>query len=227
MDKPADHRAVMASRLPAADETDFYPTPPWGARAGGELIRRFDPFGGRCWWEPACGALHMAHGLRDYAPQLVISDAYRYGGGYPLYDFRSEAPPPFSADWVATNPPFLDIEVFIRRAYARATRGVALLMRAALLETVGRYSLLYRDCPLTAFAPFSERLPMHKGRYEDDGSTATFYAWFIWLKPVLRPRRFMARIGDTYYPATVPIPPGTKARLYRPSDAAFAAREAA
>jgi hypothetical protein len=227
MDRPADFRAVMASRLPAVDDTDFYPTPPWGARAGGELVRRFDPRPVGRWWEPACGALHMTHGLSDYAPQLVVSDAYRYGSGYPLYDFRSDAPPPFVADWIVTNPPFLDIELFIRRAYARALRGVALLMRAALLETVGRYTLLYRDCPLTIFAPFSERLPMHKGRYEDDGSTATFYAWFIWLKPVLRPRRFMARIGDAYYPATVPIPPGTKTRLYRPSDAAFAAREAA
>ena len=33
---------------------DYFPTPPWAARAGGELIRRLDPPARTC-WEPACG----------------------------------------------------------------------------------------------------------------------------------------------------------------------------
>ena len=124
-------------------------------------------------------------------------------------------------DWVVTNPPFGDgrAEAFVRRAYDVSRRGVAMLMRAGMLETVGRHSLLYRDCPLTVFAPFSERLPLVKGRMDPEASSAAFYAWFIWLKPELNPRRFMARINGEYFPACVPIPPGTRDRLEQADDA--------
>lgn len=220
--KPRSHRAVMASRQPTdpADpaDPDFFPTPPWGARAGGELVKRLDPGTGVC-WEPACGAGHMAHGLRDYFPRVLASDAYAYDLNT-VHDFVTDGDCPWGpVDWIVTNSPFNQIEAFIRLSYERAERGVAMLARAALLETVGRYSLLYRDCPLTVFAPFSERLPMAKGRWDPDLSSAAFYAWFVWLKPALRPRRYMVRIGDDWFPATVPIPPGTEARLTHPDDA--------
>lgn len=217
--KPNSHRVVMASRQPTApDDPDFFPTPPWGARAGGELIKRLDPRAGIC-WEPACGAGHMAHGLDDYFRLVCRTDKYAYDGNW-LHDFLGDVPAPVAdPEWIVTNPPFAELEAFVRRAWSLSTRGVALLMRAAALESVGRHSLLYRDCPLTVFAPFSERLPMAKGRWEPDGSTAAFYAWFVWLKPSLRPHRFMARIGGEWFPATVPIPPGTEARLTHPDDA--------
>lgn len=226
--KPRSDRVVMASRQPTApDDPDFFPTPPWGARAGAELIGRLDPGLARmtC-WEPACGAGHMAHGLRDYFGRVCVSDRYAYDGN-PILDFLGDGIRPYwmdggegrLADWIATNPPFAELEAFIRRAWSLADRGVAMLMRAAALETIGRHSLLYRDCPLTVFAPFSERLPMARGRWDPDGSTAAFYAWFIWLKPSLKPRRFMARVGGELCPAVVPIPPGTEARLTRPDDA--------
>ena len=205
--KPRDHRAVMASRRATApDDPDFYPTPPWGARAGGELIRRLDPRAGSV-WEPACGQGHMAHGLADYFETVHVSDLVPYGR-HAIFDFLGEAPPPFEADWIVTNPPFSLIDPFIRTALKRARRGVAMLMRAGVLETPGRYRLLYRDHPLTIFAPFIERLPMHKGRWEPNGSTAAFYAWFVWLVPA--PSRRLATI--------VPIPPGTRDRLKRPGD---------
>ncbi len=216
--KPSSERVVMASRQPTApDDPDFFPTPPWGARAGGELIRRLDPRA-REIWEPACGAGHMVHGLRDVFPVVYGSDAYAYDAN-DIFDFLRGDVTERRPEWIVTNPPFAFVEAFIRRAWSCADRGVAMLCRAAMLETIGRHSLLYRDCPLTVFAPFSERLAMAKGRWEPDGSTAAFYAWFVWLKPALRPRRFMARIGDDWFPATVPIPPGTEARLTHPDDA--------
>lgn len=216
--KPNAHRAVMASRQPtAADDPDFFPTPLWGARAGGELVKRLDPRA-RSIAEPACGAGHMAHGFADYFAAVHASDAYAYDGNR-IFDYLGSEPLWCDPDWIGTNPPFAHVAAFIRRAWREARRGVAILGRAALLETVGRHSLLYRDCPLTVFAPFSERLPMAKGRWDPDLSSAAFYAWFLFLKPELRPARFMARIGGELFPATVPIPPGTEARLTRPDDA--------
>ena len=213
-----------AHRVSPPDDPDFYPTPIWGARAGAELVMRLDPQA-RTVWEPACGAGHMVHGLRDYFVCPLASDAYPYDGNA-IFDFVNSPPPgpgwplgTWRVDWVMTNPPFAHAEAFIRRSWAVARRGVALLMRAAALETIGRHPLLYADCPLTVFAPFSERLPMTKGRWEPDASSAAFYAWFLFLKPALRPQRFMARVGDQLLPAVLPIAPGTAERLTHPDDA--------
>jgi len=222
MAKPRDHLAVMSSRaatLPG--DPDFFPTAPAGGRAVGELVRDvLDPAAEIC-WEPACGSMSLAHGLADYFPRVLASDAYAYDGNR-IFDFLGEAPPWCSADWIITNPPFGDNpERFIRRAYAQARRGVAILGRVGLLESLGRHSLLYRDCPLTLMAPFSERLALVKGRWDPDASSAAFYAWFIWIKPPRRAAAFMARVGGQLLPAILPIPPGTLARLTRPDDAAL------
>lgn len=205
-------KALLAHRDHAqADQVDFYPTPPCAARACARLILELDPQA-RSVWEPACGAGHMAHGLRDYFAQVHVSDAYPYTGN-PIFNFTSDAAPPVDADWVFTNPPFAHIEAFIRKGYVRARRGLALLMRAAVLETQGRHELLSREVPLSVFAPFSERVPMHKGRWEPDGSTAAFYALFVWLKPGVRGFRAGGR------PVIRWIPPGVKATLTHPDDA--------
>lgn len=219
MAKPVSSRVVMASREAGQDDVDFFPTAPWGARAGGDLILRLDPRA-RSAWECACGPGLMAHGLKDYFPTLFASDAYPYNGNA-IHDFLGAAEPPVRPDWVVTNPPFVDgkAEAFIRRAYQIATRGVAMLLRVGMLESGGRYPLLMAECPLTVFAPFSERLPIVKGRWEPDASSAAFYAWFIWLKPVARPARFMTRFEGTYHPTTILIPPGSEARFTHPSDA--------
>ncbi|MDE2104153.1 MAG: hypothetical protein KGL39_43350 [Patescibacteria group bacterium] len=220
MSTPRGFSSTVAHRLGAAGEPDFYPTPPWAARAGGELIATLDPdirVRAIVCWEPACGAGHMAHGLRDYFYRVAVSDAYSYGDN-PIFDFTSDAPVPHRVGWIVTNPPFGHVETFIRRAWARADRGVAMLCRLALLETIDRHRLLYRDCPLAVVAPFAERVCMTKGRWEPEGSTASAYAWFVWLKPGM-PR-------PAPEPVVRPIPPGTMARLSRPTDEAFAARAA-
>lgn len=217
---PRNARAVMASRDPDADSRDFFPTPPWGARAGAELIKRLDP-GAVSVWEPCCGAGHMVHGLADYFPVVHASDAYLYDGNV-VHDFLGDAPPPFGpVDWIIGNPPFAEVEAFVRRSHRIARRGVAMLMRAAVLEGQARHSLLLEDCPLTVFAPFSERLPMHKGRYCTETTTAAFYGWFIWLKPVARPGRFTTRFEGRDHPSIMHIAPGARERLLCPSDLAF------
>lgn len=208
--RPAGHTSVMSSRAPAADDLDYFPTPPWAARAGGELIQRLDPGVWSC-WEPACGGGHMSFGLADYFPAIRVSDIHDHSGGAEfLADFLSpdldELEP---CDWIVTNPPFVLGDAFVRAAYRRARRGVAMLLRLVFLEGGKRYRLLHEDCPLSVVAPFSERVPMVKGRWDPDASSATAYAWFVWQKT------------RTAGPATlVPIPPGTRARLSAVDDVA-------
>ena len=211
-ERPAGFTAVMNQRLTAdAASLDFFPTPPWAARAGGELIKRLDPGAVNC-WEPACGEGHMAHGLADYFPGGVLcSDIHGYGAGA-VFDFLGPAPEawPGAVDWVVTNPPFNLGEAFVRRGLEYATRGVAMLLRLNFLEGQTRYRLLYGEHPVTVVAPFAERVPMTKGRWDPGASTATAYAWFVWIK------------GVPPGPRLEPIPPGAKTRLSRPSDLQFA-----
>lgn len=212
-------RLMSAHRLSPPDDADLYPTPPWGGRAGAELVKQLDPLAWSA-WECACGPGHLTYALRDYFGQVEASDAFDYGWN-PIYDFTTPGPSPFDVDWIVTNPPFNRSADFIRLALARARRGVALLMRTQALDSLGRHPLMYGAQPLTVLAPFCERLPMHKGRWEPDGSTAAFYSWFIWLKPcawgvVGPPPVVMGKAR----PWVMDIPPGTKVRLSRPDDAA-------
>lgn len=218
--------AFMAQRDPEADEVDFFPTAPWGGRAVGELIRRFDPEATEV-WECACGPGLMAHGLADYFPRVLTSDAYVYGP-HAVFDFLSDGPGPFGpVQWIVTNPPFAPSAEFVRQALKRATRGVAMLVRAAFSETVGRYPLLNGRQPVAVKAWFAERLPILKGRWEPGRSSASAYVWMIWLKaavtsPVAELARLARRTEGMALDWT--IPPGTKRRLSRDSDLQFAAR---
>lgn len=225
MNVPRSAMNVMAHRVTPVGGPNLFLTQPWAARAGAEIIRRLDP-SARSAWECACGPGTMVHGLTGAFERVAASDLYLYDGNR-IHDFLGASPPPFGdVDWIISNPPFDEIMAFIRRAYALARRGVAMLLRLGCLDGIGRHGLLYGDCPLTVIAPFSERVCMVKGRYDPDGSTAAQYAWFIWLKPALKPERFMARLpgpdGVVLRPGVMDIPPGTRKRLFHVSDLAFA-----
>jgi hypothetical protein len=191
-------------------ELDYFPTPPWAARAGGEVLALLDPQA-RSVWEPACGEGHMAAALGE---RFVVfgSDIHPFGYGAP-YDFLAEAGPDYAvqddgfyADWIVTNPPFRTAAEFLRLGLTRARRGVALLLRLAFLEGTARYRLLHGPQPLTLCCPFAERVPMTLGRWDPAASSATAYAWFFWMK------------GAAPQPLRG-IPPGSKARLSTAEDA--------
>jgi hypothetical protein len=224
--RPIGGNAVMASRQAEQEnEHDYFPTPPWAARAGGELIQLLDPRPG--WgWEPACGEGHMAFGLQDYLERIHATDICDYGGdlqnGPPL-DFLHPAGDQIDqADWIFSNPPFKLGEAFIRTAWRRARRGVAMLLRLQFIEGAGRHALFTRDCPLALSAPFCERVPMTTGRWDPDASSATAYAWFMFLKPeALAQSPLAGAIGGARAAGCHLerlIPPGTKARLQRRED---------
>src|SRR5271168_4599303 len=86
------------------------------------------------------------------------------------------------ADWIITNPPFKDAERFALKALEQARIGVALFVRLQWLESVGRYERLFKNHPPTLIALFAERVPLHMGRWEPKGSTATAYCWLVWIK---------------------------------------------
>lgn len=185
---------------------NYFPTPPWGTRAGAEILRDIDPTA-TVIWEPACGEGHMAEALKEYFPRVRATDIHDHGYGE-VADFLllNDAP---MVDWVVSNPPFEHAGAFIRQGMRFARRGVAMLLRVAFLEGTERYPLLYQgDNPMTMCAPFIERLPMVLGQYDPDASSAICMAWFF----------FQKGSGGNAGAIIRPIPPGTKARLHRRED---------
>lgn len=179
--------AVMAQRTEAKDSRDDFPTPPWATRALLEhvILPRMPELTNQSCLEPACGAGHMDKVLREYFGSTAASDVFDYGYGK-VADFRSAPHGVASFDWVITNPPFNLAEDFIDRSRKIARRGVAILARTVFIESVGRFERLFSPHPPAIFAQFVERVPMVKGRLDKKASTATGYAWFIWLNEDVR-----------------------------------------
>lgn len=197
--------AVMAQRVEAKDSRDDFPTPPWATRALIEhvLAPRVDGLADQTCLEPACGAGHMDKVLREYFAATTASDIFDYGYGK-VADFLTAPYAVNSVDWVITNPPFNAAEQFVERARQVARRGVAVLARTVFIESVGRYERLFKPTPPACFAQFVERVPMVKGRLDSKASTATGYAWFVWIE-------------GQQVPELVWIPPCRK-QLERPAD---------
>lgn len=194
--------AVMQQRVDPPDSLDFFPTPPWGTRAlCVHVLPRLEgaalpgaTLSGLTAWDPACGRGDMTRPLGEYFAQVWGTDIFDYGIGAGRYDFRAarglgggvsfgpdqddQAFGPI--DWIVTNPPFNRGATFARHGLALARVGVALLVRLAFLEGIGRYKGLFRDNPPAIVAQFVERIPMFKGCLDPVGSSATAYAWIVW-----------------------------------------------
>lgn len=173
--------AVMARRHEPADSLDFFPTPPWATRALCEYVLpvfepdclRLDAI------DPACGEGHMALALRDYFDLVTASDIFAYGFGG-VADFLHPDESFGRRDWIITNPPFNLGTAFVKRALSIARRGVAMLVRTAFLEGEERYEELFGPTPPARIAQYVERVPMHRGRWVVNGTTATSYCWLVW-----------------------------------------------
>lgn len=214
--------AVMAQRREPPDALDHFPTPPWATRA---LFRHVLPSVGieriEIAWEPACAEGLMAEVIAEFASgQVIASDVFDYGYGQAPHDFLHDEPLA-RPEWIITNPPFNLACEFTLHALDLASEGVAMLARTTWIESKGRYEKLFRDRPPTLYAPFVERVPMVKGRWDPAASTATSYAWFVWCKdrPSVQERIKMDSISRVLW-----IPPGCRRELARPDDVArFAA----
>lgn len=175
----------MQQRSEPHDSLDDFPTPPWATRAlcewlmeneGGLLPRQ------SC-REPAANRGFMVRPLSEYFATVEASDVHDYGLGYPQGDYlfgptRDIEP----THWTITNPPFRLAEQFIERALELSTVGVAVILRSAFLESVGRFERLFSQRPPSDVLQFVERVPMVKGRVDPEAASATAYAWLVWRK---------------------------------------------
>jgi hypothetical protein len=216
--------AVGQQRHSSLDSLDYFPTPPWATRALVEWLdgNVFSDLGAATCWEPAAGGRHMSLVLAESFGRVVATDVHDYGGLDGLGSFVGVGPdvierptPHRLVDWIITNPPFVLAEAFLERAQ-RDAHNVALLLRSAWIDGIGRYEATFSRCPPTSMLQFAERVPMVKGRWDPAASTATPYAWFIWSG---------SRTEKTTRLHWVP--PKASERLSRPDDIARFAGERA
>lgn len=212
--KPKGSYAVMAERRDPTDALDFFPTPPWATRSLMEHVLRPGDFEGCDVHDGCAGEGHMAEVLREYFDEVHASDVRDYGMGYGVGSFIGEGADlyrlPERPDWIVMNPPFNAGVTFARKALGEARFGVALLVRNSWLESKERFELFSVSPPSTV-AVFSERVPMTKGRWDPEASTATSYVWVVWKRPL----RIARDVADLVW-----IPPGQRKALTRPDDVA-------
>lgn len=175
--------AVMQQRSEPHHSLDDFPTPPWATRA---LLEHLT---GKLWWpsldqasvrEPAANRGHMVKPLSEYFGRVEASDIHDYGAGFPVEDYLF-GPPRSHTDWTITNPPFRLAQQFVARAL-ECSNDVAMIVRSAFLEGVGRHKELFSVHPPCMILQFTERVVMHKGKLSANGSTATAYCWIVWSR---------------------------------------------
>lgn len=172
--------AVMQRRVQPLRSVDDFPTPPWATRALCEWLASegHDLATAKC-REPAANRGYMVRPLAEHFASVDASDLVDYGMGYRQEDYLF----PYaieSVDWTITNPPFTLADRFIERALATSRVGVAVILRVAFLEGVGRYEALFSKCPPSVVLQFAERVPMVAGCVDPAASSATAYAWLVW-----------------------------------------------
>lgn len=172
----------MQRRVEPHDSLDDFPTPPWATRA---IIEQLHCLGvavqGQSVREPAANRGYMVAPLREFFAHVDASDVHDYGYGFPVRDYLF--PGDLSdVDWTFCNPPFRLAQQFIERALGTSRVGVAMVVRGAFSEGVGRYEKLFGPNPESYVFQHVERVPMVKGRYDPAASTATAYSWHVWLQ---------------------------------------------
>ena len=215
--RPANARAVMCDRREARDSDDFFPTPPWAARAlcAQRIVAGYPRHGV---WEPAAGRGDLVKGLRDAFEMVLATDIHPRAAGIEALDFLGGWPPHIThwlADevppWVITNPPYNLADAFVVRALDGGVRRLAMLLPLNWLAGGRRYERLFtgRYRPDLVLV-LCERPAILRGRLLRRGAdgarqtTATNYAWVIWER--------WAFAGQTLArPVVHWIPPGARA----------------
>lgn len=173
----------MQQRREAHDSLDDFPTPPWATRAMCEKLIALgvSHLELACVREPCANRGLMVAPLKEYFGSVIPSDVHDYGVGFEVQDYLFGTDAMFQwTDWTFMNPPFRLAEDFIHRGLACSSEGVAVIVRTAFLEGIGRYERLFSKRPPWGVFQHVERVPMVKGRYDPEAASATAYSWIVW-----------------------------------------------
>lgn len=146
--------------------------------AGDTLARVMNLNGVRV-WEPAAGKGHLASQLRKHGAIVTATELHRYPGRSPTVrtgvDFLARKRAPRGCKAIITNPPFDQVEAFVRQGLKLMPHHgyVAMLLRH---EWICRKGQVFADL-FIHYVPIRGRLRwFHDGRE----SPRHNFAWVIW-----------------------------------------------
>ena len=139
-------------------------------------------------WECACGEGHISEVLKAHGYKVKSSDLYDRGyEGTETIDFltvkKEDIDHDFSRD-IITNPPYKYAKEFVGKALeiSMDSTKVAMLLKLTFLEGKARKKL-FEIAPPKRIYVFSSRVKCAKnGEFENIGSSAVAYAWYVWEK---------------------------------------------
>lgn len=165
------------------EQNDYYATEPKAV----EILLENESF---CHyvWECACGEGHISKVLMDTGYDVKSTDLIDRGfEGTEVLDFLKTdveyRKRDFSRD-IITNPPYKYAKEFVEHALdiSMDSTKVAMFLKLTFLEGQARKKLFKKYPPKTIYV-FSGRVKCAKnGNFDEIGSSAVCYAWFVWEK---------------------------------------------
>lgn len=159
------------------EEHDYYATQPDCADDIIPYLTR------NCVWEPASGEDHLANRLRGKGINVISTDLVKRLPETVQADFLTMQEKIKQRD-IVTNPPYKYAEEFIRKSLELVDDGacVAMFLKLTFLEGQKRRKL-FEEFPPRYVLVYSQRKKCAKnGDFENTGSSAAAYAWFVWYK---------------------------------------------
>ena len=164
-------------------EHDYYATDPKAVEILLEQ-QQFSPYV----WECACGEGHISEVLKAHGYKVKSSDLYDRGyEDTEIIDFLTVRKEDINHDVsrdIITNPPYKYAKEFVEKALAISMSGtkIAMFLKLTFLEGKARKKL-FEVAPPKRIYVFSSRVKCAKnGEFENIGSSAVAYAWFVWEK---------------------------------------------
>lgn len=146
---------------------DFYPTDP---KYIVPLLRHVNFTGPIC--EPCCGDGIISTFLENQGYEVISSDLISYGySKSKLIDFFHIN----EFNNIITNPPYKNLNDFLRHCFDHTKAKIALLLALSALESIERLELYKQNPPLKVIV-IAERMKVH-------GKTSRFaHCWMVWDK---------------------------------------------
>lgn len=158
-------------------EEDYYATEP----AATDWLCKIETFSNPI-LEPACGEGHISRQLIAHGYEVVSRDIVDrgYGEQADFLFFNNET---WSGD-IITNPPYSRAQEFVEQALQMIEEGhkVAMFLKLTFLEGQRRAELFRAHPPVRVWVSRSRLKCAMNGDFASIGSSATAYAWFIWVK---------------------------------------------
>ena len=169
-------------------DNEWYAEPPWCVRKLFDVEQFYGPV-----WDPCCGLGTIPRIAKERGYSAYGTDIDSLGWPWPFsvnpVNFLDLKPGAFSPEAnIVTNPPFKDIELYIRQALLFADNKVCVLARLALMEGKARAAGLWRDTPIARVHVLASRVGCPPERLavamtdeqRDKQQGKVAYAWFVW-----------------------------------------------